>query len=142
MGHDVKALTRRWFEEVWGKGRAEVIEEMRSEAVVVRGMSRKPETDWRGFRTFYDVYRAAFSDIRVEMHHVMAEGDWSAAHMTFRMRHTGDALGFPATGREVSFEALVMIRWQEGKAVEAFNQFDQLGLLRQLGQEGRAVTPE
>lgn len=142
MAHDLKALTRRWFDEVWTNGRAEVIDELRGEGVVVRGLSRKAEMDWEGFRRFYDAYRAAFSNIRVVLHQVIAEGDWSAVHMTFHVKHTGDALGFPATGRDASFDATVMIQWKDGRIVGGYNQFDQLGLLRQLGQEGRAVTPE
>ena len=57
-----------------------------------------------------------------------------------RMKHTGDALGFPATGKDVTFEAVILVYWRNGKMFEAHNQFDQLGLLRQLGQETRSVT--
>jgi predicted ester cyclase len=47
--------------------------------------------------------------------------------------HRGDGLGFPATGRQVEFHGMTIVRVEQGKLVEGWNVFDQLGMLQQLG---------
>jgi len=42
-------------------------------------------------------------------------------------------LGLPATGRRAQFTGMVFVRIKEGKLVEGWNNFDQLGMLQQLG---------
>jgi predicted ester cyclase len=48
-------------------------------------------------------------------------------------RHTGDALGVPATGRRVRVAGITISRIVNGQIVEGWNSWDQLGLLRQIG---------
>jgi predicted ester cyclase len=47
--------------------------------------------------------------------------------------HQGDGLGVAPTGRRVRVAGIVMARIEDGKIVEAWNNWDQLGLLRQIG---------
>lgn len=140
MAHDLKALTRRWFEEVWNKGNASAIDDMAHQAVDAHGLSQTPMKTLSHFKVFYKMYREAFSNIHTTVHDCIQEGNQTACRVTFRLKHTGDALGFPATGKDVTFEAIILVTWKDGKIAEAHNQFDQLGLLRQLGQETRSVT--
>jgi hypothetical protein len=64
MTEEDRGLGTRWFEEVWNKGRREVIAEMLApDAVLHEGGvdSVGPE----GFYPFFDRLRAAFSELRV-----------------------------------------------------------------------------
>lgn len=142
MVHDLKMLTRRWFDEVWNKGNADAIDELAEQIVEASGLSQTPMNTLSHFKVFYKMYREAFSDIHTTVDDCIQEGNTTACRVTFHLRHTGHALGFPATGKDVHFEAVIMLYWREGKIVSAHNQFDQLGLLRQLGQETRSVTVE
>ncbi len=42
MSEENKELVRRWFEEVWNKGRADAIEEMFDENGIAHGLSDDP----------------------------------------------------------------------------------------------------
>ena len=42
MSIENKALVRRWFEEVWNKGRAEAIDEMFAKDGIAHGLSDDP----------------------------------------------------------------------------------------------------
>jgi predicted ester cyclase len=131
---DNKALTRRWFEEVWNKRREETIDEMIGPGGIIHGLADGGE-DLPGpgeFKRFYRQFRSGFPDLRVTVDQVIAEGDVTAARFTAYGTHAGDGLGIKATGRPVRFGALVMARWKDGKIVEAWNEFDAAGLMRQV----------
>jgi len=140
MAHDLKMLTRRWFDEVWNKGNTDFIDELLEQDVSATGLSQGPMKTVSHFKVFYKMYRDSFSNIQTTVNDCIQEGDKTACHVTFRMKHTGNALGFPATGKDVTVEAVILVYWRNGKIYESHNQFDQLGLLRQLGQETRSVT--
>ncbi|HYP09050.1 MAG TPA: ester cyclase [Bryobacteraceae bacterium] len=57
---------------------------------------------------------------------------WCGARLVLQGTHTGDGLGIPPTGRKVRVTGLVMARMANGQMVEAWNNWDQLGLLRQV----------
>jgi predicted ester cyclase len=52
---------------------------------------------------------------------------------TARGTHTGDLMGIPPTGREVTVTGIQVERIAGGKLVEGYGTFDALGMLQQLG---------
>ena len=64
--------------------------------------------------------------------HVVAEGDLVVHHSRRRMRHVGEALGIPATGREVDVDHVEMWRVRDGKIVEHWGG---MGVAGQLHRE-------
>lgn len=57
----------------------------------------------------------------------------TAVRLTVEGTHTGEGMGIPPTGRRVSIGAIVMCRWQDGRIAEAWNEYDALGMMQQLG---------
>ena len=132
MSAENKALVRRWFDEVWNKGRSSAIDEMIAEHSMVHGLG----PDLRGpaqFKPFQAAFRGAFPDIAIVVEELIAEGDLVAARFTATGTHQGDSLGFPATGRKMRVGGMVFLRTENGAFVEGWNNFDQLGMLQQLG---------
>ena len=135
-GSDNVALIRRWFEEVWNKGRAEAIEEMFDEEGVAHGLAGEGGEALRGpanFRVFHQQFREAFPGVEVVVDDAISEGDRVAARCTVRGRHEGDSLGFAATKRPVEFTGMTFARVRGGKIVEAWNNFDFMSMYGQLG---------
>ena len=136
MSEENKALVRRWFEEVWNKGRAEAIDEMFAEDGVAHGLADDPGAPLRGptgFKPFFRRFREAFPEMEVVVEDTVSEGDKVAARCTIRGRHRGDTLGFKATDSPVEFEGICIVRLRGGKIVEAWNNFDFMSMFRQLG---------
>ena len=132
MSAENKAMCRRWFEEVWNQGRAATIDELLAPDAVVHGLG----PDQHGpdeFKPFYRQYRASFPDIHIHVDELVAEGDRVAVRWSGKATHKGDDLGFKATGRPVAFSGMVFVRVKDGRLVEGWNLFDQLGMLQQLG---------
>lgn len=78
-------------------------------------------------------YRAAFPDMTTEIHDLIAEGDRVAVLMTNRGTQTGPFQNIPATGRAVTLPAIAVCRIKNGKIVEKWEKYDNLGMLVQLG---------
>ncbi len=131
-----KALVRRWFEEVWNKGRADAIPELFAEDGIARGLSddvNAPLKGPSGFLPFHAQFREAFPNIEVVVEDQIAEGDRVATRCSVRGKHQGDSLGFAATQSPVEFTGVTITRIKDGKIVEAWNNFDFMKMYKQLG---------
>ena len=131
-----KALIRRWFEEVWNQGRSDVIHELFADDGIAHGLSDDPSAPLRGpagFLPFHAQFRGAFPGIEVIVEDQIAEGDLVATRCSVRGKHSGDHLGFKATGADVDFTGMTITRVRDGKIVEAWNNFDFMKMYRQLG---------
>lgn len=131
-----KALVRRWFEEVWNKGRAEAIDEMFAADGIAHGLSDDAENPLRGptdFKPFHERFRGAFPDIEVVVEDMIAEDDKVAARCSVRGKHTGDHLGVAASNAPVDFTGVSIVRIKDGKIIEAWNNFDFMRMNQQIG---------
>ena len=136
MSEENKALIRRWFDEVWNKGRAGAIREMFAEDGIAHGLSDDAANPLRGpagFLPFHAQFRGAFPDIEVVVEDQIAEGDMVATRCSVRGKHVGDSLGFAATQAPVEFTGITITRIKDRKIVEAWNNFDFMRMYRQLG---------
>jgi steroid delta-isomerase-like uncharacterized protein len=86
-----------------------------------------------GVRLLFEGMLAAFPDLRAEILDQAAEGDKVWTHKVFRATHEGEFSGIPATGREVEFRVIDIVRIRDGQIVEHWNVLDRLTLLQQLG---------
>jgi predicted ester cyclase len=136
MSEENKALIRRWFEEVWNKGRADAIDEMLDENGIVHGLSDDPANPLKGpsdFRPFHTLFRDAFPNMMIVVEDTVAEGDKVAARCSVRARHEGEFMGKAATQAQVEFTGIAIVRIYNGKIVEAWNNFDFMILHKQVG---------
>ncbi len=136
MSEENRSLARRWFEEVWNKGRADAIDEMFASDGTAHGLSDQSGNPLRGpadFKSFHRRFRDAFPDIVITVEDTIVEGDKVAARCTVRGRHMGDGLGFAATRRPIEITGISIVRVRDGKIVEAWNNFDFMSLFQQIG---------
>ena len=136
MSTESQDLIRRWFEEVWNKGREEAIDEMFAADGIAHGLTEEGDKTLRGpeqFKPFHRTFRSAFPDLEVVVEDTISEGDKLAARCTVRGKHQSDSLGFAATGLTTDFTGITIVRIERGKIVEAWNNFDFMRMYKQLG---------
>ncbi len=136
MSEQNKNLVRRWFEEVWNKGRAEAIDEMFDVNGIAHGLADDPSQPIKGpsnFRPFHTMFREAFPNMTIVIEDMVAEGDKVAARCSVRGKHEGELMGRAATQSPVDFTGITIVRIDNGKIVEAWNNFDFMTMYKQCG---------
>jgi steroid delta-isomerase-like uncharacterized protein len=78
-------------------------------------------------------FARAFPDTTLSVDLMVAEADSVAAFVSYRSTHTGPFMGHPPTGKVVRVTGMDIMRYRDGQVVELWSQFDDLGLLQQLG---------
>jgi steroid delta-isomerase-like uncharacterized protein len=131
---DNKALVRRFYEEVWGKGDVAVTREVFASDYLRHDL--RPTTALPGpegqARIAAD-FRAAFPDLEIQIDLLMAESDLVAARWTMQGTHLGSWAGQQPTGKKARFSGVNIFRIAQGRVVEIWNHRDDLGLIQQIG---------
>ncbi len=79
-----------------------------------------------------ELIKKAFPDLRVEIDDVVGDGDRVALRLTIRGTHQGEFLGFPATGRAVSYISHEFYRVADGLIAEEWICSDTASLFKQI----------
>ena len=136
MADPHNTILHRWFDEVWNQGNTALIDEFFPPERVAHGL-REPQGDAvRGaaeYRAFYERFRSAFPDIHIEIEDSLVDGDRIAVRCVVTGTHTGPGLPVAPTGKPVRFTGMCMVRIEDGRAVEGWNNFDFLAMYHQLG---------
>jgi len=139
MTKEERDLGRRWFDEVWSQGRREAISEMMAPDAVLHEAgadSRGPD----GFYPFFDRMIATFSEIHMTVEDTLAEDDKLCVRWSFCGKHTGDGLGIPPTGKTVKITGISILRVAGATLLEAWQNWDMLGLMEQVKDVRRSPT--
>jgi len=130
-----KAISRRFLEEVFGKGKLNVLDEIIAPDHVDSGPGTLPglPTGPEGSKQLVTVYRNAFPDVHFTIDEQIAEGDKVVTRWTAHGTHQGELAGIPATGKSSTVTGIGVDRIVNGKIVESWGMFDQFGMMQQLG---------
>jgi steroid delta-isomerase-like uncharacterized protein len=81
----------------------------------------------------FRMWRAAF-DFDFAVEDLIVQGDRACARWTWDATHKGEFMGIAATGRQVVMTGMTVFRFgANGRIAELWWQYDQLGLMQQLG---------
>lgn len=127
-----KTIVRRFIDEFQTDGREEVALEILAENFVDRSAIPPFSPDGNGVIQLFRMLRGAFSEFRAEIQDQFAEGDKVVTRKTFYGTHTGEFFGVPASDRPVQIGVIDILRLENGKFVEHWNQVDFAGLMRQI----------
>lgn len=136
------AVAKRWFEEVWNQRRSETIDALLATDAPVYGINHGADriVGPAGFKPGYEQLKAAFPDIHFTIDEAISERDLVALRWTATATHAGDGLGVPATNRKITITGMGFARVRGGKIVEAWNNWDMLGMMNTIGQSPQAAV--
>jgi predicted ester cyclase len=123
-----EALARSFFQAA-DRGRTPI--ELCSPAFTAY-LPESPPMDLEGFDAFEAKIRSAFSDIEHPIEELVEVGDDVAVRLRFEGTHTGDLMGVPASGQQLSVEGVAFLRIVGGKVARFWGFLDQVGLVRQM----------
>jgi steroid delta-isomerase-like uncharacterized protein len=129
-----KVVARRLAEEVFSQGNMRTFDEIFSDRYVNHTMPVPGVPGTRdGFRQVVLATRTAFPDVHVDVKDVVAEGDFAVFRDVVHATSLGEFMGVPPNGKRLEWTEIHFLRIQDGKIVEHWANFDQVGILRQLG---------
>jgi len=99
----------------------------------VARIGSNPPMDMAGHSGFGVMFYQGFPDIYHTIDDVIGDGDKAVVRFTLRGTQTGDFMGIPATGKPIEVSAIAIMDFVNGKVARLTAQFDQLGMLQQLG---------
>jgi steroid delta-isomerase-like uncharacterized protein len=135
MYEENKQLAQRWFEEVWNQGLENSIDELLAEDGIAFGLAESgtPVHGPEQIKPFVRNLRDAFPDLHITIEDLVAEGDKIAVRFSATGSHKGHGLGFSPTGRPMKATGMTILQIANGKLRRGWNNWDQLGMMQQLG---------
>jgi predicted ester cyclase len=130
-----KAVVRREMEELFNHtGNLDTVEEIIHPDYVSYEPTSGETRGIEGAKQFAATYREAFPDLTCTIEDMVAEGDKVVVRFRARGTHEGETEPFGrATGEQMEITGITIKRVSEGKIVEAWTNFDALGMMQQLG---------
>jgi len=129
-----KQLDSRVFEEIWNNQRLESADELLSPDFLFHDpQSPFPVEGVKAYKEFVRFYLDAFPDLHFTIQRQVSDGETTMTRWSCTGTHKGDMPGIPATGRPISLTGITCSRVVDGKFVEAWSNWDALGLMQQLG---------
>lgn len=126
-----KALVRQMIQELDNTPNPDVVAKWLT-ADYQLFMNGAAAMDLAGYQSMVKETTSSFSNIKHEIHHMVAEGDTVAVGVTLRLTHTGVYEGIAATGRTVAIEEFSVMRIRDGKVATEWAVVDLGGLHQQL----------
>jgi steroid delta-isomerase-like uncharacterized protein len=139
---DLPGASRRLLEQAFNEGSFELVDQL----VAPDAINHDPATpaELRGlrgpdvFKRTVGMYRVAFPDLQLTVDDVIAADDKVVLRWRAEGTHRGQLAGLAPTGAQGSVTGISIDRWKDGKLVEAWVEWDNLGLARLVG----AAPPE
>jgi predicted ester cyclase len=134
MSEENKVIARRWVEELWGQGNADVADEIIAADYVAYdpGLPDRPG-GVEGEKNTVAMFRSVFPDLRFTIEDIIASGDRVVVCHTAYGTHRGDLGNIRATDREAVIPGVSILRIEGGKIVELRISWDRMGMFEQLG---------
>jgi predicted ester cyclase len=125
MAQSPHDLARRWFDEVWNKGRVEAIDELATPDAKCYGFPQPESVLNRDeFKEYVLEFRRSFTHIHLSVDESVAEGYRVAVRWTGKMKHTGSGLGFAPTGQIVHVHGMSILHLRDGQISDGWNALD------------------
>lgn len=135
MTDENKALADRFHTDIFQAGRLEVADEILAADFVIHAPGYLPE--WtqgpEGTKQLAAAIIEGIPDRRIEHYETIAEGELVMVRWSMTGTHGGELMGLPATGRPIEVTGFDLFRVEDGRLAELWQNWDQLGLLQQIG---------
>ncbi len=123
------AIVQRAF-ECWNKRDFSVIAELFPDCIYHSSVTG--ELKGEAYGKYFTALLNAFPDGRLTVNDQIGEDDKVAVRWNFTGTHKGELMGHP-TGKQVTMTGISIVRIVNGKIAEAWEEWDNLGMMQQLG---------
>jgi len=120
--------------EVFNTGDLSVVDQITAEGAIGHDPANPEEAVGpAGAKAVVQMYRDAFSDLNLKVEDQISDGDYVVTRWTSSGTNDGSLAGLPATGKSITGSGILIDKVVDGKIVESWSQWDNMGLMQQLG---------
>ena len=134
MSEEIKALLRRFVNEVWNGGRLDLIDDLVAPDYVSHVVHTPRLKNREELKRWIADVRTAFPDVRFTIRDLLVDGNKTIARWTSEASHEGEFLGVPGTGQRAVCHGITITRFVDGKIAEEWGEWDALQLKEQIGK--------
>jgi steroid delta-isomerase-like uncharacterized protein len=129
----MKAIARMEFEQIYSQGRLDLIDQVVGDGYVCHDPALpEPVLGAEGLRAAVIGFRTALPDLSFTVDQQIAENDRVVTAWTATGTHEGELFGVAPTGRRVRMVGVDIERFEDGKIVEVWANWDAFGLHQQI----------
>ena len=126
-----REVVRQFIERVFERGEVGAVDELVADDFVPH--TYPGTTDRDGLKRAMERVSQGLEDAKFTVDDMIAEGDRVAVRLTSGATQVGEFMGMPPSGKRYEIEEIHIFRLSDGRISEHWHQFDQLGMMRQLG---------
>ena len=127
-----KEIVRQFYARIISQGDLSAIERLVHPDFVEHNTLPGAASGHAGLRQFVIGFHASFGDINYVIEDLIAEADKVAVRGVVHAIHHGVFRGVPATGRQVHWDTIHVLRLRDGLIIERWVQVDMTGLMVQI----------
>lgn len=135
MSADRKAQIAQVNDEIWNQGNMDAVARLFAPNIVRHQPPMPDVVGLEAVTQYIRDIRSAYSQLRLQIHDLIIDGDISASRFTIEAMHTGNSPTLPVapTGKPVVIHGAGIWHWEDGRVIEEWTYNDYLGLMQQLG---------
>jgi predicted ester cyclase len=128
-----KTLARRFFLEYFNEKQQHILGELFAPPTTLhyRGQDHIHTVD--EWNTILGMWMTAYPDLHYTIDDMIAEGDKVLVRTTYSGTHLGDFWDIAPTGKAMRATEMLLVRIADGRIVEAWEEYDEIGHRWQLG---------
>ena len=123
---------RKFYAQIWNQYRHEMIPDVLDENISFRGSTGLHQHGHAGFKEYLDMLHAALGEYQCIIDDLVCEPGKAFARMTFTGIHKGSFLGFPPTGKRITWAGAALFTFEGGKVTDLWVLGDLTSLKKQL----------
>ena len=128
-----RAAYERFCQEVLVRGNIDAVDDWVDPSVVSHSPFPGQQPGRDGFKAALAQFRAAFRSLQIFIRDIVASGDKVVGYFTVTGVHSGDFMGIAATGKLVTYDEMVIVRFANGRIAEHWSVADTLSMMLALG---------
>lgn len=127
-----RALSERWFEELWNRKRPEIIDELACPTLVAEVEGVHGEMSRDDLKSYYQDLFSAFPDLQLVVRGTSLEGDKVVVNWYASGTHVGAGAPDGSSRRKATLRGLTWLEWEDGLLVRGIDRWNRGEVLARL----------
>ena len=125
-------IASKILNQAWNQADFENLEQLIADDAKFHFRGQTYPTNAQDLARIITGWHQSFSEFHFTVKDMLAEGDLVAVRLIMSGRHQDQWKDIPATGKQIHITAMFFLRFEAGKLVEIWEDFDEYGMRKQL----------